>query len=155
MLVSIPASAALLDDLAAGRRAGPVTGFAATDSLVDEIGDAEEAERAATVYASIVAWTGDGRRRVVVVTAPDTMVAEASGVEAESSGQVALKEFAPRDVVAYYAEDPAAAGESAALAERIRGLSLDEAWETPGVTDHLARWELLWFGPGEIATVIA
>lgn len=113
-------------------------------SLTDPAG--EDAEYAALLVASVAGLLQHGARLVAVCEARPAD----SGRDADF-GAVVVSDVPWPAVTALFADEPGAPAAAAAVA--VSGLSLAEAWEHPAVTALLADSDLLWYGPGEWASL--
>lgn len=123
-------------------------GYAATPAMKEAFGltDPEDAEYAALSIASVVGLAAHGERLVAVVS---------SGFAASEDefGAVEVANLSYRQVTALFGEDSDAAPADAA-AVAVRGMPLDQAWETPEVQSLLEERDLLWYGPGEWEVIV-
>jgi len=141
-LVMVPVSADQLAQLAAGQTLdGPLPGIAATDELAATFGvePGEAAEAAALQLAEVLGLTSvfTDTRQVVVAQLAGRPVAGES-----ANGQVVLDRLAKTDILAFFT-GPGDAGVA-------KGLSLDDAWDLPGVQNLLAAEPLGWHDLSEL-----
>ncbi|MEE9965604.1 MAG: hypothetical protein K4304_11010 [Propionicimonas sp.] len=149
-LVCVPLTAEELRRWAtAGTLDGSVSGYADTAGLREAFGvtDAEDAERIAMLVASIAGLARSGRRLVAVAE-----VERLGAGEAAEFGEVIVTGLDYRRVQALFADEPGLTVSVAAAA--ASGLSLEQAWDAPQVTELLSTADLLWHGPGEWQTLI-
>lgn len=119
------------------------TAYTVTDELVAELGydakDAEDAEYAALVLASVAALCSYGQRTVIVAEVDPTLV---SGGVDPANGQVQLASCPTSAMTSWFADEP---GTDVADAAAIsRGLTIDQAWDQPAVQVLLNSHDLLW-----------
>ncbi len=148
-LVFVPVSAADLRAWASsGRLDGSVGAHAVTPGLVEAFApvDSDEAERVALLVASVVALGRSGRRLVAVAEAAARPRPEGD----EDFGEVLVDALAYEAVTSLFADER---GVDVAPAATASALPLAEAWERPEVRTILAEADLLWYGPGEWATL--
>lgn len=144
-LVCLPVTTEQLRDWAtSGSLPGPITGYADTPGLREAFGivDTEEAEQIAMLVASIAGLAECGRRLVAV-----TELGHPEDGEAVEFGEVTIPSLAYRRVQAVFADEPGVNLSVAAVA--AAGLSLEQAWDAPEVTELLSSTDLLWHGPAE------
>lgn len=147
MLIAIPVSISQARDLASHNSvAGPLQAFAANDELraMFEVEDDEEAERAATMLASVWALAHYGERIVVVAERHDFVPGDERANGGGAVGGVSVDQ-----IVSWFTDDPRVDVSSAA--DSARGLTLDDAWDDPVVAALIAEHDLLWFGADELA----
>jgi len=148
-MVMIPVTIEQLRALAHdGRLDDRLAAIAVDDALADEFGVApgEEAEAAALQLADVlglatrqVTIDGVARRQVLVAEVP------AARIEPAGDSAVVVPPVWRRDVLSFYTGDCAAD-----LVMAAGGLSLDAAWELPGVQAMLARQPLAWHDVSEL-----
>ena len=119
------------------------TAYTVTDELVAELGyeakDAEDAEYAALVLASVAALCSYGARTVVVAEVDPALV---SGGVDPVNGQIVLASCPVGAITSWFAEEPGAdVADAAAIS---RGLTIDQAWYQPAVQALLNSHDLLW-----------
>lgn len=149
-LVCIPLTSDQLRSWAtSGELRGPITGYADTTGLREAfaVTDAEEAERIAVLVASIAGLTHCGRRLVAVVE-----IEPAESGEAVEFGEVMMSNLAYGRVQALFADEPGLNLSVATVA--AEGLSLEQAWDAPAVTELLSSADLLWHGPAEWQSLV-
>ena len=149
-LVCVPVTAEELRQWATtGTLDGSVSGYADTAGLREAFGvtDAEDGERIAVLVASIAGLARSGRRLVAVAE-----VERPSDGEASEFGEVIVTTLDYRRVQAIFADEPGLNVSAAAAA--ASGLSLEQAWDAPQVTELLSTADLLWHGPGEWQALI-
>ncbi|CAL8967303.1 hypothetical protein TESS_TESS_00034 [Tessaracoccus sp. O5.2] len=114
-----------------------------TPELLAELGyserEAEDAEHAAMVLASVAGLARHGTRLVIVAEVDPSTVRPG---EDSANGEVVVEVCPTRSITAWFADEPGA--DVGAAAAAARGLSIDEAWELPEVQDLLQRQDLLW-----------
>ncbi len=148
-LVFVPVSAAELRQWAeSGRLDGPHGAFAVTPALTQafELSDPEDAEYAALCVASVAGLVAEGVRIVAVAEAEVRPTAD-------DFGGVVVTDLSFSAVTSLFGEDVDAAP-AARAAAAVAGLSLAEAWDAAEVTGLLADTDLLWYGPGEWASLV-
>ncbi|MEL4357567.1 MULTISPECIES: DUF6912 family protein [unclassified Luteococcus] len=124
--------------------------FSVTPALRETLGhgpaEAEDSEYACLVLASVHGLATHGRRLVLVAeVAPATVK---PGEETENGG-VRLTGLARSSVRSFFTdEDPQPLAEAAATA--IRGMGLDQAWETEQVQALVRGADLLWHAVEEL-----
>ncbi|MGV8909232.1 MAG: DUF6912 family protein [Propionicimonas sp.] len=146
-LLFLPVTGAQLADWsAAGVLAGPLSAYAVTPGLMlaFEPADAEEAEHLALLVASVAALADTGVRQVAVVEGD----AQPGDAATEDFGKVVVGDLRFDAILSLFADEPDAPGLAQAVAA-VSGLSLQDAWNHPVVTDLLEEADLLWHGPGE------
>lgn len=151
MLIAIPVSRSQASDLASHKRLpGPLQVFAPNDELraMFEVDDDEEAERAATMLASVWALARHGERIVVVAERDDFTPGDEAANGGGSVDGVALHQ-----VVSWFADDPRA--DISQAAEQASGRSLDDAWDAPAVAAFITDHDLMWFAADELAREFA
>jgi len=145
-IVMVPVSAEQLSRLAAGETLpGAVLGIAPTAELAATFGvlPGEQAEAAALQLADVGGLTGaylKGSRQVVVASLVGRPVASEV-----ANGLVVLDCLPAGDVTAFFTGPG-----DATVAEQANGLSLDDAWELPGVQNLLAAEPLSWHDLSEL-----
>lgn len=114
-----------------------------TDELLAELNyeasDAEEAEYAALVLASVASLSRYGERLVLVAEVDPSLVV--AGAD-PANGEILLTNCPPSAITAWFS-DAEGTGVSEA-ANAARGLSIDEAWEADAVQRLLHTHDLLW-----------
>lgn len=140
-LVFLPIAAEELSLLADGARER--VAYTVTDELLAELGyrpeDAEDAEYAALVLASVAALSAYGRRLVIVAQVDPALVSRG---EDPANGQVWVASCPSSAMTAWFSEEPGVdVADAAAIA---RGLTIDQAWEQPQVQELLSSHDLLW-----------
>lgn len=114
-----------------------------TPELLDELGyspdDAEDAEYAALVLASVAGLCRFGTRIVVVAEVDRSLVLPGDD---PANGAVVLESCPTSAMTAWFTDEPGADVATAAAA--AQGLSIDEAWERPEVQALLRDHDLLW-----------
>ena len=151
MVVFAPLSRTELAALRESPLGGPIAAFAATENLCETFSlapaDDEEAERTALLLAGLSGLLSDQVRIVVV--------AESDALDEEGGfGEVILPGLSWFDVTAIFADDPAAAPAVAAAVKAIPGLGLDAAWDAEPVQRLMSEYDLLWYGPEEVDTLL-
>ncbi|HAM44286.1 MAG TPA: hypothetical protein DCM67_04585 [Propionibacteriaceae bacterium] len=149
-LVCIPLTSDRLRSWAAsGALSGPITGYADTRGLREAfaVTDAEEAERIAVLVASIAGLACCGRRLVAVAE-----IEPVESGEAVEFGEVTIPGLAYSRVQALFADEPGLNLSVATVA--ADGLSLEQAWDAPEVTELLSAADLLWHGPAEWQSLV-
>ncbi|WP_026925929.1 DUF6912 family protein [Granulicoccus phenolivorans] len=135
---------------------GPVTpagpAYAATPALLATFGyapdgDPEEPDYAAQVFASLAGVLAD-RPRLVCAVEVDRLPGSVAPV---AYGTVAVPAVDPRRIRAWFADEPAAAADRAALSAAWAGRTLEAAWDDPAVQQFVSDHDLLWYAPGEAA----
>jgi len=146
-LLFLPVTGAQLADWsAAGVLAGPLSAYAVTPGLMVafEPADTEEAEHHALLVASVAALVATGVRHVAVLEGE----AQPGDFATEDFGKVVVGDLRFDAILSLFADEPDAPGLADAAAAAA-GLSLEDAWNHPAVTDFLDESDLLWHGPGE------
>jgi len=151
-LAFIPVSAARLEDWATkGVLEGTHTALAVTPALVEAFGftgiEDEAAEHEVLCEASAAALVAHGRRLVVVA---QTSAQPTSDI----FGRVRVRAVPYAAVISIFRDD-AASGAAAAIADQVRGLTLEQALDRVDVQRLLSTTELLWYGPTEWPEAIA
>lgn len=117
--------------------------FTVTPELLDELGysadDAEDAEYAALVLASVAGLSRYGCRLVVVAEVDGSLVRPGDD---PANGAVVLDACPPSAMTSWFSDEPGV--DVGPAAEAARGLSIDDAWETPEVQALLQDHDLLW-----------
>lgn len=150
VLVCVPVSRAQVRLVASGRDLpGPLPVFTVTPELLAtfdlDAGDAEEAEYAALLLASVYALAAHGER--LVLTAQVDAAELAPGFEEANGGRL-LRQLRAAAVEAWFCDDDVAPVAAAATA--AAGLALDAAWDAPPVADLVADHDLLWHSVVEL-----
>lgn len=117
--------------------------YMVTDELLDELGygpsDAEDAEYAALVLASVAALSRYGERLVLVAEVDQGVIR--AGADA-INGEIILSEVPALALTAWFCDEPGTLVTPAAAA--AQGLSIDDAWQLPEVQELLTNYDLLW-----------
>lgn len=142
-LVFIPVAPDELGILAGDPAVVDRVAYTVTDELVAELGydakEAEDAEYAALVLASVASLCTYGQRTVVVAEVDQALVRE--GID-PVNGQVVLASCPVSAMTAWFADEE---GTDVADAGAIsRGLTIDQAWDLPQVQELLNSHDLLW-----------
>ena len=124
-----------------------VLGFAPNAELTATFGvePGEEAEAAALQMADVAGLTAGRVERLVVVAEVPASRLSASPGEA-ANGAVVVDHLVKGDCQAFFTGDC-----DAQTAQAARGLSLDDAWELPGIQKMLASQPLAWHDVSELA----
>lgn len=142
-LVFIPVATSELDAIEGRTRLLGRTAHAVTPELLESLGyqpsDAEDAEYAAMVLASVAALSVHGQRCVLVADVPRDAVRP--GTDA-ANGEVVVDEVPASAITCWFSEAPGVDVADAAAA--ARGLDIDTAWDFPQVQALLADHDLLW-----------
>lgn len=149
-LVCLPLTAEQLRSGAvSGELRGPLAGYADTPGLREAftVSDAEDAERVALLVASIAGLAHCGRRLVAVAE-----VEHPEFGEAVEFGEVMITGLAYGQVQSLFADEAGLNLSVAAVA--AEGLSLEQAWDAPEVTELLSSADLLWHGPTEWQSLV-
>lgn len=143
-LVFCPISRAQLSGWASGGiLPGRHRGYAVTAAMTEAFGlsDPEDAEYTALSIASIAGLLAHGER-VVAVLELDHRPGD------DEFGAVEIADPGYAAVTALFGEDTEA-GQAAEAAVALRGMTLDQAWESATAQALLAERDLLWYGPAE------
>lgn len=146
-----------LSDPAAATTALPVNAaFAATEALKAEFGygpdEDEDADYAAQLVAGLQSLLDRAPRLVLAVSVDADAVAPA---EPANHGAVDLTQITWQQVQAIFVDEADAAQPAAALAQRLAGTGLVEAWAQKDVRQFVTDHELLWFATQECADALA
>lgn len=150
-LVFVPVSTGQAHTLARqGHLPGPLDAFATTPALLaalDYTADqAEDAEYAALVLASVHGLTRHQERLVLVAEVP---AAQVEPYEDEmDNGGVRLPSLSRAAVQSFFTDDPAIVIADAVAA--ATGLTIDQVWETEQVQALLGGADLLWHSVEEL-----
>lgn len=139
----IPIAAEELGILAGDPAVADRPAYTVTPELLEELeyteAEAEDAEYAALVLASIAGLSEYGTRLVVVAEVDPALIAASDD---PANGRVTLTGCPPSAMTAWFCEEPGVdVADAAAIA---RGLTIDQAWDLPQVQQLLQEHELLW-----------
>lgn len=142
-LVFIPVRRAELDAITGGTRLDGRTAHTVTPELLEALGydpeDAEDAEYAALVLASVAALAAHGERVVVVADIPTSAVE--AGTD-PANGQCVASQVPASAITCWFSEgDDVDVADAAAAA---KDLDIDTAWDFPQVQQLLQNHDLLW-----------
>lgn len=144
VLVALPFEAGALAHLAGSPA---TTGYAPTPELKDtfdlDANAEDEADRAALVVASVAALSRWRHRRVATALVRPEQVSPGSD---RAHGEVLVRDLAPAQVVAWFADAPNV--DDGAAADAAAGLDVDEAWSRLEVATLLTH-DLLWHDAAE------
>lgn len=151
MMVFVPTTPAQARALWQGEVLRQVQAFAVTPQLLDTLDmgpkDAEDAEYACLVLASVWGLATHGTRLVLVAQADDHLV-EAGGES--HNGGIRLTSLGKRQVESFFTdEDRQPLADAARTA--VAGKDLDDAWEDDAVQQLVRRADLLWHSVEELA----
>ena len=150
-MVFVPMTWDAAVDLRSGVAADCYRGCAATPTLVGsmEAGTLmEEAEYAALSYAGVLALVLDPSSPRLVVAA-EVEPGQLSDL-CEPLGEVEIRNLAWTQVLALFAEEPAAVDAARLAGQVAAGQSLGAALAEPEVGQLLDGYDLLWFAPVEL-----
>lgn len=142
-LVFVPVSESELDCLAGTPLGAGRVAYTVTPELLAELeygeAEAEDAEYAALVLASVAGLSTHGVRLVVVAEVDKALITPGEDL---ANGQVVLAELPTRAITAWFADEP---GTDIADAAAIsKGLGIDLSWDLPQVQELLNGHDLLW-----------
>lgn len=142
-LVFIPVRRAELDAITGDTRLDGRTAHTVTPELLEALGydagDAEDAEYAAMVLASVAALAAHGERVVVVADVPRAAVHPG---EDPGNGQCVVSEVPASAITCWFSEADGVDVTDAAAA--AKDLDIDTAWDFPQVQELLQGHDLLW-----------
>lgn len=142
-LVFVPVSEPELDCLAGAPLGADRIAYTVTPELLAELGysesEAEDAEYAALVLASVAGLSTHGVRLVVVAEVDRSLITPGEDL---ANGQVVLAELPTKSITAWFADEP---GTDIADAAAIsKGLGIDLSWDLEQVQELLNEHDLLW-----------
>lgn len=142
-LVFVPIAEPELAVLAGAPLGTDRVAYTVTPELLEELGygagEAEDAEYAALVLASVAGLAAFGVRLVVVAEVDPAVM---RGGDDPSNGQIVLAELPAKAITAWFADEP---GTDVADAAAIcKGLTIDQSWDLPAVQELLNTHDLLW-----------
>lgn len=142
-LVFVPIAESELDVLGGTPLGGDRRAYAVTPELLAELGygpaEAEDAEYAALVLASVAGLAAYGVRLVVVAEVDPALLTVGAD---PANGEVVLAELPTGAITSWFTDEPGTDVTDAAAS--AKGLSIDECWELREVQTLLNGHDLLW-----------
>ncbi|SEQ70654.1 DUF6912 family protein [Microlunatus flavus] len=139
-----------------GEEPGLLTAYAAGPALREAHGlgasDDEEAGFVALGYAGLAALLDDAGPRLVLAVDLDAGQVRASG---DDFGTTEVRGLRWGQVTALFGDEPDAAADLAEVRRLVAGRTLAEVADDEDVVGLVDRWDLLWYAPEELDSVLA